>query len=90
MSIHHDSSQQLFQDGAAELAYALPAPQVIDFTHTYVPESRRGEGVGDALAAAGLDYARRHHLRVRASCPFVAAYLQRHPEYNDLLDDHPA
>jgi len=85
MSIHHDSKQQLFQDGAAELAYSLPAPQIIDFTHTYVPEDRRGEGVGDALVATGLDYARRHQLRVRASCPFVAAFLQRHHEYADLL-----
>ena len=85
MSIKHNADQQTFTDGEAELAYSTPEPRVIDFTHTYVPQSRRGEGVGEALARAGLDYARQQHLRVRASCPFVAAFLERHPEYQELL-----
>lgn len=85
MSIHQDFSQHTFADGQAELAYELPAPGVIDFVHTFVPENRRGEGVGEALAQAGLDYARRHKLRVVASCPFVAAYIQKNQQYADLL-----
>ncbi|RZK27916.1 MAG: N-acetyltransferase [Hymenobacter sp.] len=85
MSIKHNPSEHTFTDGEAELAYSTPSPQIIDFTHTFVPEDRRGEGVGEALATAGLDYARQHHLRVVPTCPFVAAFMQKHKEYADLL-----
>lgn len=85
MSIQHLSAQHKFADGQAELVYQLPAPGVIDFTHTEVPEAKRGQGEGEALVKTGLDYARQHHLQVVATCPFVAAYFEQHPEYADLL-----
>ncbi|MGH2634003.1 MAG: GNAT family N-acetyltransferase [Tepidiformaceae bacterium] len=37
------------------------------------------------LAVAGLDYARANGLRVIASCPYVHSYIERHPEYQDLV-----
>ncbi|WP_151087931.1 GNAT family N-acetyltransferase [Hymenobacter baengnokdamensis] len=91
MAIHHDLVSQSFttgqNDDPAELAYTLPAPGVIDFTHTFVPERQRGQGQADELARAGLAYARQHHLRVRTSCPFVAGFVQRHQaEYAAILD----
>lgn len=85
MTIQHDAAHHKFTDGPAELVYELPQPSVIDFVHTQVPAGEQGQGVGSALAKAGLDYARQHDLQVVASCPFVAAYLQQHPEYADLL-----
>lgn len=54
--------------------------------HTEVPAALRGKRVGDALAAALLDHARREHLLVQPYCPFVAAFIGRHPEYADLVD----
>lgn len=54
-------------------------------THTEVPPAFEGRGVGSALARAGLDYAREHGLTVTPACGFVASYVQRHPEYQDLL-----
>lgn len=85
MSIQHNSAAHTFTDGQAELVYEQPATDIIDFVHTFVPEDRRGQGVGEGLAKAGLDYARQHRLRVVADCPFVASYLKEHPEYADLL-----
>jgi predicted GNAT family acetyltransferase len=90
MNIHHDSANQEFTtdttDEQAELAYSLPAAGVIDFVHTFVPESQRGQGVADKLAEAALAYAREQHLRVRTSCEFMASYVQRHhQQYADLL-----
>lgn len=90
MKIEHDAANQEFTTGSAdqqaELAYSLPAAGVIDFVHTYVPESQRGQGIADELAKTGLAYARQHHLQVRTSCPFMAAYVQQHQqEYADLL-----
>lgn len=91
MTIHHDSANQQFTAGSpeqsAELAYSLPAPGTIDFTHTFVPEDQRGQGIADKLARAGLAYARQQHLKVRTSCEFMRAFVQRHQaEYQDIVD----
>ena len=60
---------------------------VITFTHTVVPESLRGRGVGNQIARAALDSARARDLKVVAECPFIAAFIRRHAEYQDLLVD---
>jgi uncharacterized protein len=57
----------------------------IAFTHTEVDESCEGRGFGTRLAAAALDDARRQGLRVLPLCPFVAHYVERHPEYQELV-----
>jgi predicted GNAT family acetyltransferase len=89
-SIHHSTADQEFtttRDGyEAELAYARPTQDLIDFTHTYVDENLRGQGVAEELARAALAYAREQHLRVQTSCKFMAGFVQRHhDEYADLL-----
>jgi uncharacterized protein len=56
--------------------------------HTEVPRELRGRKLGEVLARAGLDYALSEHLRVVPICPFVRAYLTRHPEYESLVDEH--
>lgn len=84
-----DGAREQFQvetpGGEAVLTYELVG-HALHLTHTFVPESHRGHGVGEALARAALDYARREHLAVRPSCPFVAAFIESHPEYADLVD----
>ena len=50
------------------------------FVHTEVPPELRGRGIGKALVKAGLEAARREGSRIVALCPFVKAYLQKHPE----------
>ena len=55
------------------------------FTHTKVDNDYEGQGVGSALAKGALDDTRRRGEAVVARCPFVAAYIERHPEYADLL-----
>jgi uncharacterized protein len=54
--------------------------------HTVVPPAFEGRGVGSALARAALGYARDHGLSVKPSCPFIAGYIGKHPEYADLVD----
>jgi predicted GNAT family acetyltransferase len=44
-----------------------------------------GHGVGSQLVRGALEAARARGLKVVARCPFVAAYLAKHPEFNDLL-----
>jgi hypothetical protein len=52
----------------------------ISLLHTEVPEDSRGRGLGDQLIHAALDFAHFHQLKVVPVCPFVKAYLQKHPE----------
>ncbi len=54
--------------------------------HTEVPPRLRGFGYGSQLARAAFEYARDGHLRVEPDCPFVRAYLARHPEFRPLVD----
>lgn len=53
--------------------------------HTEVPPELEGRGLGGSLARAALEHARSEGLRAVPRCPFVAAWMERHPEYNDLL-----
>jgi predicted GNAT family acetyltransferase len=57
---------------------------LIVFTHTEVDEEFNGQGVGSALARAGLDAARADGLRVLVVCPFITTWMARHPDYQDL------
>lgn len=52
----------------------------IDLLHTFVPRSMGGAGVGGALAKQAFAHAQANALPVIVHCPFVAAYVQRHPE----------
>ena len=56
------------------------------FTHTEVFDAFEGHGVGSALAQGALDDVRRSGRRLVALCPFVAAYIEHHDEYADLVD----
>jgi NAD+ kinase len=59
----------------------------IELLHTEIEQSFEGRGMAGRLASAALDDARARATPVVASCPFVLGYLDRHPEYSDLLAD---
>jgi predicted GNAT family acetyltransferase len=61
------------------------AGETITFTHTGVPAELGGRGLGGQLARAGLEYARANALNVVPLCSFVAGYIEKHPEYRDLV-----
>ena len=54
-------------------------------THTGVPEAVGGRGIAADLSRTALDTARANGWRVKPLCSYVAAYIERHPEYQDLL-----
>ena len=74
-------------DGTFAFAEYNLIPGKIMFTHTEVPEAHGGQGLGSALIRFGLSAARERGLKVIPICPFFAAYMERHPEVQDLLDD---
>jgi uncharacterized protein len=57
----------------------------IVFLHTVVAEEYEGRGVGGAIARHALDDARARGLHVRALCPFIRGWMERHPQYSDLI-----
>lgn len=68
----------------AVMAYELAGNRII-FTHTEVPEALRGRGIAEKMARNALDHARTQHLTVVPLCRFVKGYIERHPEYQDLV-----
>lgn len=57
----------------------------LNLRHTEVPEEYQGQGIGNDLAKAALDYARAEKLQVIPTCPFVSTYIKRHPEYLEIV-----
>ena len=72
--------------GALALADYKRFPKKIVFTHTEVPEAFEGQGIGDKLVHAALEYAKAEHLTILPFCPFFRTYLRRHPAYQSLID----
>ena len=76
---------ELERDGqVATLEYTVVG-HVLALLHSNIPEALRGGGIASTLAKTALDWARENHMKVDVVCPFVAAYLQTHPEYSDLV-----
>lgn len=67
-------------DKTAFVDYMIAGKNII-FTHTEVPPEYEGTGLGSRLARAALDYAQAEGYKVQAICPFISAYIRRHPEY---------
>jgi predicted GNAT family acetyltransferase len=60
---------------------------IIEFTHTEVDDDFEGEGVGSSLARGALDDVRADGSRkVKATCEFIAGWIEKHPDYQDLVN----
>lgn len=87
LDVKHNEAEHRFEINvggeAAVLEYQRVGGDII-FTHTEVPPAYEGKGLANKLTVTGLDYARDNHLKVVPQCPFVAAYIRKHPEYQAL------
>jgi predicted GNAT family acetyltransferase len=71
--------------GATAFAsYRLNGSNII-FDHTIVPDALSGRGIGSRLIHGALDAVRAKGLKVVPICQFVRAYIEKHPEEQDLL-----
>jgi predicted GNAT family acetyltransferase len=85
---HHPAERRFVADidGAlAVLEYWPIDERTLDYRRTYTPPSLRGHGIASEITARALDYALEQGLRVVPSCPFVATFIERHPQYRQLL-----
>ena len=72
--IHVDGEQAGFA------AYRMKDPRLMVLTHTEIDDAYEGRGLGSVLIRGALDSARDRGLSVRPDCPFVRAYIARHPD----------
>ncbi len=88
MQIEHHPAQSRFEYAAggdlAVCEYRREGSCWILF-HTFVPESMRGTGIAAAVVKTALDHIRAEKGHVVPDCSYVAAYIQRHPDYAPLL-----
>jgi len=87
LEVVHNPDEKRFEiqldDDLAMVEYLLNKSNII-FTHTEVPEAYEGQGIGKILAEHVLNYAREQGYKVQPLCPFIKAYVKRHPEYHDI------
>lgn len=76
---------ELEVEGAIAFAAYRREDGVITFTHTIVPSALEGRGIGSRLVRGALEQVRAEGLKVVPECPFVKAYIEKHPEEQDLL-----
>ncbi|HRW00447.1 MAG TPA: GNAT family N-acetyltransferase [Tetrasphaera sp.] len=69
----------------AGFAEYILSDDLIVFTHTEVDDKFEGQGVGSALARFALDEVREGTRRVKPQCEFIKSWIQRHPDYADLV-----
>jgi predicted GNAT family acetyltransferase len=86
-AIHHDHSAHRFEtivEGSlCELDYSL-VNGVMTILHTGVPDAVGGRGIAASLVQAALEAARSEGWKVVPACSYAIAWMQRHPEYDDL------
>ncbi|HXB93245.1 MAG TPA: GNAT family N-acetyltransferase [Puia sp.] len=76
--------QVILEGERAWLEYRLHEGVMV-LMHTEVPAKLGGRGIGTALAQYAFAFARAHQYPVKVYCPFVQAYLKRHPEQLDIV-----
>jgi uncharacterized protein len=87
-TVHDNKNLHRFEltiGGVTAFSEYTREPGVVTFVHTEVPEALSGKGVGSALARGALDLVRARGEKVIAHCPFIAAFIKKHAEYQDLL-----
>jgi hypothetical protein len=91
-SVANNPAQQRYELASGDrllgiARYRPDGAEVLNFVHTEIEPSAEGQGYGSRLVQGALDDVRSSGKRVIASCRFVAAYIDEHPEYRDLLVD---
>jgi predicted GNAT family acetyltransferase len=87
-SVRDNKTKSRFEldvEGTVAFANYRLAPSTVIITHTETPRNLRGRGIASELVKGALQLIRDDGLKVVAGCGFVVDYLQKHPEFADLV-----
>ncbi|WP_153977412.1 GNAT family N-acetyltransferase [Paenibacillus xylanilyticus] len=73
-------------DIAAVMTYVISSPELYIIDHTLVENAYRGQGLGDKLLKAMVEYARENGIKILPLCPFAKGRFDHIPEYADVLN----
>jgi hypothetical protein len=81
------SRYEILVDGvvAGFTEYRPAGDGVLDFVHTEIGDAHEGQGLGGKLARGAMDAVRQGGGHVIATCPFIKGWIEKHPDYQDLL-----
>lgn len=88
MEILHDTQKQKFYivvDGLESHLEYIKTEKVLNLNHTFVPNELRGKGIAAKLVEAALAYVKANNLKIIPSCWYVAGYICKHKEYEELV-----
>ncbi|MFO8001342.1 MAG: GNAT family N-acetyltransferase [Marinilabilia sp.] len=89
--IIHNQEKQRFElqvdEHKAMLSYKRLLPEVWSLNHTFVPGKLEGQGIGSELVRHVLTHCLNNDIRIIPACPFIEAYIRRHPEWSDLVHE---
>ena len=86
--VHDNKTKSRFEldvEGGIAFANYRLVPSAVVITHTETPRELRGRGVASELVRGALELIRADGLKVVAGCGFVVDYLNKHPEFSDLV-----
>lgn len=86
-AVRHNAAQTRYEldteHGMAVAVYRQQGDALV-FVHTEVPPEDEGKGIGAQVVRAALDDSLKRGFKIVPACSFVVAFMQRHPEYNDV------
>ena len=94
VQVTHNPEEHRYEariDGAlAGVAVYERTDDLVVLTHTEVDDAHEGQGVGGALARFALEDIRAEGTKVVPECPFMKGWIDKHPEFQDVVHDAPA
>ena len=67
------------------IEFILNKENILFLTHTEVPQQLEGKGVGSAIVEKALNYSKENNYTVAPLCPFVAKYIKKNPEWENII-----
>jgi len=89
--VRHDAGNQRFvaeiggEATEAVLKYRYADDRTIEYYSTFTPTALRGRGIAGQIVSHALDFAAQKGLRVVPTCPYVARFVDRNPQYRELV-----
>jgi predicted GNAT family acetyltransferase len=89
ISVYHQREKGRFlanvKGREAFMKYAKPESEILEIVSTFIPAELRGQGIACQIAAFACNYALAKQLKIKASCPYLAQYIENNPAVFDAV-----